>query len=217
MDSYAKHMFSDAAKAEQDKAGTLAKYSHVYETRLTGGLGDDEKAFIETRTSFYIASIVESGYPYIQHRGGPAGFLRVLDTDTIGFADYRGNKQFITQGNLATNNKVSLILMDYPRRARLKLIGEATMDGADAQPELATTLSQEGQGPGDRLMTISLTAMDWNCPQYILPRYTEDEIGEMLAPRMAEINGQIDVLAGRLKELGEDPASLLQASGEWQE
>lgn len=210
MDNFAQHMFSDAAKAEQEKAGTKAKYDHVYQTRLTGGLGADEKAFIETRTSFYIASIVDSGYPYIQHRGGPAGFLQVMDPNTLGFADYQGNKQFITQGNLATHNKVSLILMDYPRRARLKMIGEARMIAADNDTALTEKLSLEGQGPVERLMTIKVTAIDWNCPQYITPRYTEVEIGEMLAPKMAEINRQIDTLAGRLKELGEDPVALLQ-------
>jgi predicted pyridoxine 5'-phosphate oxidase superfamily flavin-nucleotide-binding protein len=210
MDSFAKHMFSDAAKAQQEKAGTLSKYNQVYEKRLTGGLGDDEKAFIETRTFFYIASIVDSGYPYIQHRGGPLGFLHVMDSETLAFADYRGNKQFITQGNLQTNNKVSLILMDYPGKARLKLIGEATMVPVAENATLAATLAQDGQGPVDRLMTIKVTAMDWNCPQYITPRYTEDEIGAMLAPRMDEINRQIDILANRLKELGEDPAALLQ-------
>ena len=210
MDNFAKHMFSDAARAEQEKAGTLSKYSHVYQTRLTDGLGENEKEFIETRTSFYIASIVESGYPYIQHRGGPAGFLQVMNSETIAFADYRGNKQFITQGNLTTNNKVSLILMDYPRKARLKLIGEAVMIAASDDPKLAATLAQEGQGPVERLMTIKVTAIDWNCPQYITPRYSEEEIADMLAPRMAEIDRQIDVLANRLRELGEDPAALLQ-------
>jgi predicted pyridoxine 5'-phosphate oxidase superfamily flavin-nucleotide-binding protein len=212
MDSFAKHMFSDAAKVQQDKAGTMSKYSHVYETRLTDGLRDEEKEFIQTRTSIYIASIVESGYPYIQHRGGPAGFLRMIDSETIAFADYRGNKQFITQGNLATNNKVSLILMDYPRKARVKLIGQAAMIAASDDPALAAVLAQEGQGPVERLMTIKITAFDWNCPQYITPRYTEEEIGEMLAPRMAEINDQIDVLANRLRQLGEDPAALFQTT-----
>lgn len=213
MDNFAKHMFGNAAKAAQAEAGTLSKYSNVYQTRFTSGLGEDEKAFIETRTSFYIASIVESGYPYIQHRGGPAGFLRVIDTETLAFADYRGNKQFITQGNLQTNNKVSLILMDYPRKARLKLIGEALMVAATDDPVLATSLTQDRQGPVERLVTIKLTAMDWNCPQYITQRFTEAEIEEMFAPRMRAINRKIDVLANRLKELGEDPAALLQVSG----
>lgn len=210
MDNFATHMFSDVAKAEQEKAGTKAKYSHVYQTRLTDGLGDNEKEFIETRTSFYIASIVESGFPYIQHRGGPTGFLQVMDSETIGFADYLGNKQFITQGNLATNNKVSLFLMDYPRKARLKMIGEAVMISAADDPDLAAKLDQDGQGPVERLMTVKITAIDWNCPQYITPRYAEDEIAEMFAPRMTEIDRQIDILANRLRELGEDPAALLQ-------
>lgn len=210
MDNFATHMFSDAAKAEQEKAGTKAKYSHVYQTRLTDGLGDNEKEFIETRTSFYIASIVESGFPYIQHRGGPTGFLQVMDSETIGFADYKGNKQFITQGNLVTNNKVSLFLMDYPRKARLKMIGEAIMTPAADDPELAAKLSQEGQGPVERITTIKVTAIDWHCPQYITSRFSEEEIAEMFTPRMAEIDRQIDILAGRLRELGEDPAALLQ-------
>ena len=212
MDDFAKHMFSAAAKAEQDKAGSLTKYAQVYPTRLTDGLGENEKEFIETRNSLYIASIVETGYPYVQHRGGPAGFVQVLDGETIGFADYRGNKQFITQGNLATNNKVSLFFMDYARKARLKMIGTATMRDATEDIIAARRLGQAGQGPVERLVTIKVTAIDWNCPQYITPRYDEDEINALLAPRMTEIDRQIDVLAARLRELGEDPAALLQTS-----
>ncbi|MDX8351450.1 pyridoxamine 5'-phosphate oxidase family protein [Cognatiyoonia sp. IB215182] len=210
MDSYAKHLFSDAAKQAQAGAGMRDKYERVYETRLTDGLQPDAIAFIESRTSFYMASIAETGWPYIQHRGGPAGFLKVIDTDTLGFADYRGNQQFITSGNLQTNDKVSLILMDYPRRARLKLIGHASMIAADENPELAQKLAQEGQGPAERLVTIRLVAQDWNCPQYITPRFTEAEIADLLGPRLNELNRQIGVLADRLTALGEDPSALLQ-------
>lgn len=214
MDSYATHMFSAAAKAQQDKAGTLIKYSRTYEARLTDGLGVDETDFIQSRTSFYMASVVESGFPYVQHRGGPAGFVKVLDAETIAFADYRGNKQFITQGNLSTNNKVSLFFMDYARKARLKMIGTARMVNASDDSTLATHLSMAGQGPVERLVTVNVFAIDWNCPQYITPRYAEDEINTMLAPRMTEIDRQIDILASRLRALGEDPVALLQTSKE---
>lgn len=210
MDSFATHMFSAAAQAAQDEAGTLAKYAQAYQTRLTDGLGPDEADFITSRTSFYMASIVESGFPYVQHRGGPAGFVKVLDRDCIAFADYRGNKQFITQGNLATNDKVSLFFMDYGRKARLKMIGTATMVAASDDPALAAQLAQDGQGPVERLVTMKVAAIDWNCPQYITPRYTEDEINQMLAPRMSEVDRQIDILASRLRALGEDPVALLQ-------
>jgi predicted pyridoxine 5'-phosphate oxidase superfamily flavin-nucleotide-binding protein len=209
MDSFAHHMFGPATKAAQEAAGTRAKYEAVYETRLTEGLDADARAFIETRTSFYIASIVESGYPYIQHRGGPAGFLKVLENDTLGFIDYRGNKQFITQGSLTSNDRVSLILMDYPRKARLKLIGRAKMIAAKDDPALTERLMIAGQGPAERIMTIQITAQDWNCPQYITPRFTEEEIATMLGPRLTAMESQITRLAARLTELGEDPSTLL--------
>jgi predicted pyridoxine 5'-phosphate oxidase superfamily flavin-nucleotide-binding protein len=212
MDNFAQHMFSDAAKAEQTKAGTRDRYEHTYRNRLTDGLNADAIAFIQSRTSFYIASIVETGWPYIQHRGGPVGFLKVVDIDTLGFADYHGNQQFITQGNLATEDRVSLILMDYPRRARLKLIGHASMIAADENPALAAQLNIADQGPVERLTTIKIVAQDWNCPKYIEPRFTEAEIAAMLGPRISERDRQIATLSARLAELGQDPTALLNAS-----
>ena len=204
-------MFSEAAKSAQDAAGMREKYAKVYHNRLTTGIGPDEQAFIESRDTFYIASIVEGGYPYVQHRGGPAGFLKVLAKDTLGFIDYPGNKQFITFGNLQTNTKVSIILMDYPRRARLKLIGEATMIAASKNPELAAQLTTDGQAEAQRIVTVTVTAIDWNCPKYITPRYTEAEIQQMLAPQMAEYQSAIQTLSDKLRALGEDPAALLQS------
>jgi len=212
MDNFASHMFGKATKDEQAKIGMRDRFEHIYRNRLTDGLQAEAIAFIESRTSFYIASIVDTGWPYIQHRGGPAGFLKVIDTDTLGFADYHGNQQFITTGNLATEDRVSLILMDYPRRARLKLIGHATMIPADQDQTLAKTLAQDGQGPVERLLTIKITAQDWNCPKYIEPRFTEPEIASMLGPKMSELNDQIGALADRLTELGEDPAKILQSA-----
>lgn len=210
MENYADHMFSDAAKALQAEAGMREKYEKVYQSRLRDGLDADAKAFVETRKTFYMASVIKTGWPYVQHRGGPAGFLRVLDPHTIAFADYTGNKQFITTGNLDTDTRVSLILMDYPARARLKLIGHGTVIPAADNPDLAQRLHIDGEGPVERLFTIKLTAMDWNCPKYITPRFDEAEISAMMNPRFAEANRQINILADRLTALGEDPVALLK-------
>lgn len=209
MDNYADHLFGAAAKALQGDVGMRDKYEKVYPNRLRDGLDADAKAFVETRKTFYMASIVDTGWPYVQHRGGPAGFLQVIAPHTIAFADYTGNKQFITTGNLHTADRVSLILMDYPARARLKLIGHGSVIPASDDPDLARRLHIDGEGPVERLFTIRLTAMDWNCPKYITPRFDEAEIAAMLNPRLSELNRQIGVLADRLTALGEDPATLL--------
>lgn len=210
MDPYSTHMFGAASRDLQAGDGLKERFEKMYRNRFTGGLDERARTFIETRSSFYMASLVDTGWPYIQHRGGPVGFLKVLDEATIGFADYHGNQQYITQGNVATEDRVSLILMDYPARARLKLIGHATIIPAQVDADLAARLAVPGEGPVERLVTIRLAAMDWNCPKYITPRFSEAEIEQMLAPKMAEINRQVGVLADRLAELGEDPAALLQ-------
>ena len=210
MDSFNTHLFSAAAKAFQEKAGTRARFDKMYQNRWTDGLTEDFVGFIENTTTCYIASNVDNGWPYVQHRGGPKGFLKVIAKDTVGFADYHGNQQFITQGNLATDDRVSLILMDYARKARLKMIGRATMIDAADDPELAQKLAVEGQGPVERLTTITITAVDWNCPKYITQRFDEAEIATMLGPRISELDRQVGALADRLTALGEDPADLLK-------
>ena len=210
MDNYADHLFSDSARARQARAGTREKYETVYPNRHREGLDADAKAYLESRTTFYMASVVETGWPYVQHRGGPKGFLQVIDPHTIAFADYTGNKQFITSGNMDTNTRVSLIAVDYPARARLKLIGHGKVIDATDDPSLAQRLHVTGEGPVERLFTISLTAMDWNCPKYITPRFDEAEISAMMNPRFADANRQINILANRLAELGEDPVALLK-------
>ncbi len=187
MDNYATHMFTPDVRAEQAKIGVDERFERMYRNRFTKGIDKDAKAFIESRTSFYMATVSQTGWPYVQHRGGPAGFLKVFDADTIAFADYTGNKQLISKGYLAGNDRVSLILMDYPRRARLKMIGHATMVEADTDPDLAQQLAVEGQGPVERLVKIAVTAIDWNCPKYIEPRYTEAEIEAMIGPRLKEL------------------------------
>ena len=134
-------------------------------------LDPDEIAFIEARDSFYMATVSETGWPYIQHRGGPRGFLRVLDDQTLGFADFGGNRQLITVGNLATNNRVALFLMDYARRERMKILGHARVLEASQDVALASRLAVQGyRARIERLFHIDVVAFDWNCPQHITSR-----------------------------------------------
>lgn len=174
--------FTDAVKKLQQERGSRRAYA-----RMEGGpdvhgkLGPDEAAFLSSRDSFYIASVGETGWPYIQHRGGPRGFVRVLDEGTIGFADFAGNRQYITLGNVAGDDRVALFFMDYPNRTRLKLLGHATA----VPPEDAATLARlEDPGYGAKVeggVLIRVAGFDWNCPQHITPRYTAEEIDEVMA------------------------------------
>lgn len=201
MDSFADHLFTPNVRAEQDRVGMGERYAQTYKTRLRGPLDEDARAFIQTRDTFYMASVSETGWPYVQHRGGPAGFLKVLGPERIGFADYRGNKQFISRGNFTGDDRVSLILMDFPRRARLKMIGHATMIDAEDDASLATQLQMSEAAPAERLVTIDVTAMDWNCPKYITPRLTEAEINAAVAAQIKPLTDHIATLEARLDTL----------------
>lgn len=139
-------------------------------------LGDEERNFIESRDSMYMATVTETGWPYVQHRGGPAGFLRVLDDHTFAFADFRGNKQYISAGNLSRDDRVSLFLMDYPTKTRLKLFARARAAEVDDEPELARRLiSPTYRAVVERLVIVRVEGFSWNCEQHITPRYTRDE------------------------------------------
>jgi predicted pyridoxine 5'-phosphate oxidase superfamily flavin-nucleotide-binding protein len=159
-------------------------------------LTEDEITFIQARDSFYIASVSENGWPYIQHRGGRAGFLRVLNPETLAFADYRGNRQMLSTGNLAANDRVALFLMDYPQRTRLKILGRARIEDAREHPELVQQLSEPNvHRIVERLFFIDVVTFDWNCPKYITPRYTAEEIEESMAPlnaRIAELEAKLE-------------------------
>ncbi|MDX2205483.1 MAG: pyridoxamine 5'-phosphate oxidase family protein [Hyphomicrobiaceae bacterium] len=174
--------FTPAVKALQEELGSRAHYARAEAQPETHGLlGPDEAAFITTRNSFYMATVSETGWPYMQHRGGPAGFLKVLDERTIGFADYAGNRQYVSTGNLAGNNKVSLFLMDYPMRARLKILGHARI----VQP-MQTAVIEALAVPGyrarvERGILIEVAGFDWNCQQHITPRFTLAEIEAITA------------------------------------
>ncbi|WP_299201912.1 pyridoxamine 5'-phosphate oxidase family protein [uncultured Tateyamaria sp.] len=200
MDRYDHLMFTDAVKALQEADGSAEMYARSYGAR-THDLSADEVAFVASRTSFYMATVSETGWPYIQHRGGPAGFLKVLDDHTLAFADYRGNKQHISEGNLAGDDRVSMFLMDYPRKARMKLQGRATFAQAQDNPNLAEQLAVDGQGRVERLVTIRLEAFDWNCPQFITPRFDASEIAQLVGPEM-------DKLTARIAELEVENAKL---------
>jgi len=156
----------------------------------------DEAAFISERDSFYMSTINSDGWPYIQHRGGPIGFLKVLGPHFLGFADLKGNRQLLTIGNLAGNDRVALFLMDYPQRQRLKILGHARVVGATEDPALADQLSPapELRGIVERLFLIDVVGFDWNCPKYITPRYSEAEVQKLAVPlkaRVAELEAEL--------------------------
>ena len=148
--------------------------------RTSASFTAQEAAFISARDSFYLASTSQTGWPYIQHRGGPPGFLRVLDERTLGFADYRGNRQYLTLGAIADDDRVAVFLMDYPRRRRLKILAHMAAHDLTAEPDLAARLATpDYRGVPERVLTLRLEAFDWNCPQHITPRWTAQDIANM--------------------------------------
>jgi predicted pyridoxine 5'-phosphate oxidase superfamily flavin-nucleotide-binding protein len=147
------------------------------------GFGDAETAFIAARDSFYMASVAENGWPYVQHRGGPKGFLKILDERTLGFADFRGNRQYISTGNLAANDRAALILVDYPGRRRLKILAHAEVQDVRDDPHQAARLATPGyKAQVERAMFFHLATFDWNCQQHITPRFTQVELTDALTP-----------------------------------
>ena len=158
-------------------------------------LTEDEMGFIQARDSFYMATVSETGWPYVQHRGGQPGFLRVLSPTALAFADYKGNHQLLSTGNLAVSDRVTLFLMDYPQRTRLKILGHARVEDARQNPELVAQLAEaEVHRLVERLFLIEVVSFDWNCPKYITPRYTAAEIQELVGPlrqRIAELEAKL--------------------------
>ncbi len=158
-------------------------------------LTHDEAEFIAARDSFYLGSISETGWPYIQHRGGPRGFLRVVDEKTLAFADYKGNRQLLTTGNVSVNDRVALFLMDYQNRARLKILGHARVEDAREHPELVTQITDpKMQSAVERLVFIDVVSFDWNCPKYITPRYSIEEVEELagsLRTRISQLEAEL--------------------------
>jgi predicted pyridoxine 5'-phosphate oxidase superfamily flavin-nucleotide-binding protein len=177
-------VFTPLVKALQEKYGSRRQYARMEAGHPSRDLlGPGETAFIAERDSFYLATVGSSGWPYIQHRGGPRGFLKVIDDHTIAFADFRGNKQFISTGNIGTNNRVALIMVDYPRQARLKILGRSEVLEGETAREWIERLGEPGyKAVIERVYVIRVEAFDWNCPQHITPRFTAEQIQEALAP-----------------------------------
>jgi hypothetical protein len=174
---FAEIAFSTAVKEMQEKLGSRAAYARTERDSYVDGLTENEVDFISQRDSFYMASIGEHGFPYIQHRGGPKGFLKVLDKNRLGFIDFKGNMQYITVGNLATHQNVALIMVDYPARARLKIFAKAEIVELKDNPTLYASLDlDEYKFRPERMMVLHIEAYDWNCPQHITPRYTVEDI-----------------------------------------
>jgi len=198
-DRYLEIATSDAVKDLQERWGSRSAYSRFESGPLTSNqLGPEEIAFIEAQDSFFLASLNESGWPYIQHRGGPPGFLKVLGNNQLGFPDFNGNRQYLSFGNILKNPRVSLFLIDYPARARLKIFGNAKLVEGDNVPDALREMENE---PGaiaiERGVIIQVEAFHWNCPKYIVPRFTE-----------AQVRTVVDPLVKRIKDLEAELARL---------
>ena len=186
-------MFTDAVcRAQTQYYGQAGKIAGAPDRDQ---LGQAEAEFIAARDSFYLGSISASGWPYVQHRGGPSGFLRVINETTLAFADYKGNRQLLTTGNVSGNDRVALFLMDYQNRTRLKILGHARIEDARVHPELVGQLTDPTmQAAVERLVLIDVVSFDWNCPKYITPRYSAEEVEELAGPlrrRIAELEAAL--------------------------
>ena len=202
--SFAAVAFTEAVKAMQEKHGSRSAYARMEKDSYTDGLTQNEIDFIAQRDSFYIASFGENSFPYIQHRGGPKGFVKVLDAKRIGFIDFRGNMQYISVGNIATNNNVALIMVDYPAKARLKILARAEIVELKDAPSLYDLLDLDDyKFKPERMMVLHVEAYDWNCPQHITPRYTVEDIEEAFAGQrnhIAKLEAEVKELRQKLKE-----------------
>jgi hypothetical protein len=183
--AFAEIAFTDSVKAAQNRYGGhggMERYGEKGDR-----LSEYEIAFLAERDSFYMASVAENGWPYMQHRGGPKGFLKVLDDKTLGFADFKGNMQYISVGNLNADDRVSLFMMDYPNRQRLKIWARARVVDESIDAGLVAKLTVPGyRARVERGIILSIEALDWNCPQHITPRFSEEEVREIVIPLLEE-------------------------------
>jgi hypothetical protein len=177
-----------AVRVAQEANGSGEFWANFNGDRPSDRFTQAEAAFIAERDSLYIATVSESGWPYVQHRGGPPGFIRLLDEKTLAIADFRGNRQYISTGNLAANDRAALILMDYPHRRRLKIYAHVEGRDLSVDPELAAKLTlPDYRAKVERGLIMHLVAFDWNCPQHITPRFSEAELAPALAPIRARL------------------------------
>lgn len=178
--AFAELAFTPSVRSVQERQGSAASYAKFLAPDVTGGdkLSDREASFIAQRDGFYQATVSETGWPYVQFRGGPPGFLKVLSETQIGYADFRGNRQYVSVGNLERENRVSLILVDYPNQRRLKIMGHVRIVEPDENPTLIEQLRDTSYNAQiERSVIITIDAFDWNCPQHIPQRFTLEELG----------------------------------------
>ncbi|MDX1950928.1 MAG: pyridoxamine 5'-phosphate oxidase family protein [Verrucomicrobiota bacterium] len=188
---------TDSVRAAQEQY--YGKPQRIPAAEASDPLTEDEIQFIRQRDSFYMATVNEEGWPFIQHRGGQAGFLKVISPGSLAFADYKGNRQMLSTGNISKNPKVSLFLMDYPGRTRLKIIGKARVVDIRDEPDLTVQLAEpEMRSLVERAFFIEVVSYDWNCPKYITPRYTSSEIEELILPLKRRIT-ELENLLSRKK------------------
>nr|WP_321249087.1 pyridoxamine 5'-phosphate oxidase family protein [uncultured Ruegeria sp.] len=196
--------FTPAVRAHQERMGSARSYAKFLDSGPQKGhlIGEAEKAFIQARDSFYQSTVSETGWPYVQFRGGPVGFLKVLGPQTLGYADFPGNKQYISRGNLDGNDRIALILMDYANQRRLKILGR--VEFTEGEAAAVRLYPDNAEAPAERAVIIKVEALDWNCPRHITPRFTEAELrphlnslGQQLAQLQAENEKLRQQLAGR--------------------
>jgi predicted pyridoxine 5'-phosphate oxidase superfamily flavin-nucleotide-binding protein len=187
-----------SVRAAQAAMGSDKLWSDFDGNREFDRFTDNEAAFIAERDSFYMASVSETGWPYVQHRGGPKGFLKLVDDRTLAFADYRGNRQYLSVGNVTADDRVALILVDYAGRSRLKIFAHAEVVPLDRDPALAALVAAPGyKAHPERIVRLRLETFDWNCPQHITPRFTGAEVAAAVKP----LNDRLAALEAENAEL----------------
>ena len=215
---YAQLAFTETVRAMQQEQNSRAGYASMDQGEdYNFLLSAVEAEFIAQRDSLYMASVSETDWPYVQHRGGPKGFLKVLDASTIGFADYKGNRQYVSAGNFRNNDRVALIFVDYPNKRRLKLMGRISQVAEDDWQTLASLEDNNYRAKVERGFVIKVEAFDWNCPQHITPRYSESELESLITPltnELSEVKAQLksQQLAFSSNEASSQDSSLLKVS-----
>jgi hypothetical protein len=204
--SFGNLAFTPLVKQLQERYGSRKQYERMEQSGASQDrLTDFEREFLADRDTFYWATTGSTGWPYVQHRGGPKGFLKVIDDRTLAFADFRGNKQYITTGNLLSDDRVAIILVDYPHQARLKILGRVEIfEGVKAEKWLARVRVPGYKSTIERVFVIHIEAYDWNCPQHITPRYTAEEVQE----GMRSVQERIQTLEQQNEELKKEVARL---------
>ena len=196
--SFGSLVFTPVVRALQERHGSRRQYERLERSGPTPQLGPMELDFLAERDSFYWATIGSTGWPYVQHRGGPKGFLKIVDDHTLALADFRGNRQYISAGNLLGDNRVAMIFVDYPTQSRLKILGRIdVLEGEPAREWIERLREPGSKDVIERVFVIHVEAFDWNCPQHITPRYTAEEIQEVVRP-----------MEERLRALEEENAAL---------